>query len=70
MQVGIVNWAQKVKKKKGLKAVMVGSGAGSGSGSGSTPGQPSSDTGSTSVGIQLEKLVHKASNPEQNDGSK
>ncbi|XP_062101336.1 MLO-like protein 1 [Humulus lupulus] len=70
MQVGIVNWAQKVKKKKGLKAAIVGSGAGSGPGSGSTPGQPSSDTGSTSVGIQLERLVHKASNPEQNDGSK
>ncbi|PON87463.1 Mlo-related protein [Trema orientale] len=65
VQVGLVGWAQKAKKKKGLKAAADGSGSGTGS------GQPSSDAGSTSAaGIQLGKLVHKASKLEQTDGSK
>lgn len=73
VQVGLVGWAQKVKKKKGLKEAGDGSGTGSGTVAGS--GQPSSDTASTSVtasavGIQLGRLVHKASTPEQTDGSK
>ncbi|PON56658.1 Mlo-related protein [Parasponia andersonii] len=67
VQVGLVGWAQKAKKKKGLKAAADGSSSGTGSGT----GQPSSDAGSTSaVGIQLGRLVHKASKPEQTDCSK
>lgn len=72
VQVGLVGWAQKVKRKKGLKAAVDGSGSGSGSGSGAAP--QSSHDGSTSatsssMGIQLGRLANKAKS-EQTDGSK
>lgn len=53
LQVGLVNWAQKAKKKKGLRAA-----AGDGSGS----GQASSHDGST-IGVQLGRVFRKASAP-------
>uniref|UniRef100_A0A5B7BDC0 MLO-like protein n=1 Tax=Davidia involucrata TaxID=16924 RepID=A0A5B7BDC0_DAVIN len=52
VQVGLVGWAQKVKMKKGLK------GATNGSGQGSTT------DGSTTVGLQLGRVVRKESAPE------
>lgn len=72
VQVGLVGWAQKVKRK-GLKASVDGSGSGPGSGSGAA--QQSSHVGSTSatsssMGIQLGRLVNKATKSEQTDGSK
>ncbi|KAK3039848.1 hypothetical protein RJ639_028241 [Escallonia herrerae] len=51
IQVGLVGWAQKVKRKKGLKAAATGS------------VQGSSTDGST-AGIQLGRVVHKESAPE------
>ena len=74
VQVGLVGWAQKVKRKKGLKAAVDGSGSGSGLGSGSGAAQQSSHDGSTSatsssMGIQLGRLANKAKS-EQTDGSK
>ncbi|KAK3025824.1 hypothetical protein RJ639_041272 [Escallonia herrerae] len=51
IQVSLVDWAQKVKRKKGLKAAATGS------------VQGSSTDGST-VGIQLGRVVHKESAPE------
>ncbi|XP_024022269.1 MLO-like protein 1 [Morus notabilis] len=69
VQVGLVGWAQKVKRKKGLKAAADGSGSGSGA------DQQSSNDGSTSAttsatGIQLGRLVNKATKPELTVGSK
>ncbi|GAV57493.1 Mlo domain-containing protein [Cephalotus follicularis] len=58
IQVGLVGWAQKVKRKKGLKAASEGSGNGSGS------GQASSHGGS-SVAIQLGTILHKQSTSEE-----
>lgn len=52
VQVGLVGWAQKAKKKKGLKP------AGNGSGQGSSH-EP------TSRGIQLGSALRKASAPEE-----
>ncbi|GMN48622.1 hypothetical protein TIFTF001_017790 [Ficus carica] len=74
VQVGLVGWAQKVKRK-GLKASVDGSGSGSGPGSGSGATQQSSHIGSTSatsssMGIQLGRLANKATKSEQTDGSK
>lgn len=69
VQAGLLGWAQKVKQKKGLKAA-----AGDASGSGSGTGQATSNNGST-TGIQLGRIVHKASTQEiqpaiASDGSK
>jgi mlo protein len=52
VQVGLIGWAEKVKKKKGLKAASNGSGQGS-SHEGSTPS------------IQMGSVFHKASIPEE-----
>ncbi|KAL5560651.1 hypothetical protein UlMin_036862 [Ulmus minor] len=60
VQVGLVGWAQKAKKKKASKDA---AGEESGTGSGTT--HASSHTGS-SIGIQLGKLVNKASTQEGN----
>ncbi|KAK2966590.1 hypothetical protein RJ640_025275 [Escallonia rubra] len=51
IQVGLVGWAQKVKRKKGLKAAVAGSVQGS-------------STDGSSAGVQLGRLVHKESAPE------
>ncbi|XP_004290768.1 PREDICTED: MLO-like protein 1-like isoform 3 [Fragaria vesca subsp. vesca] len=66
VQVGLVGWAQKVKKKKAAAAADA-SGSGSGSGSGSV--QPSSHGGSISsaFGIQMGKLGKKTTKPEENN---
>ncbi|KAG6725791.1 hypothetical protein I3842_02G048400 [Carya illinoinensis] len=53
VQAGLVGWAQKVKKKKGLKAA-----ANNGSGQGSSHE-------STTVGIQMGAVLRKASTPEE-----
>lgn len=61
VQVGLLDWAGKVKRKKGLKAAVDASGSGSsGSGAGPGNGQAASNNGST-LGIQLGRLVHKSS---------
>lgn len=52
VQVGLVGWAEKVKKKKGLKGASNGS------------GQGSSNQGPT-VGIQMAAALRKASTPEE-----
>lgn len=52
VQVGLIGWAEKVKKKKGLKAASNGSGQGS-SHEGSTPG------------IQMGSVFRMASTPEE-----
>ena len=52
VQVGLVGWAQKAKKKKGLKAA------------GNDSGQGSSHE-ATSRGIQLGSAFRKASTPEE-----
>lgn len=52
VQVGLVGWAQKAKRKKGLKATS----------DGSVPA--SSHGGSSAAGIQLGRVLRKASAPE------
>lgn len=74
VQVGILDWAGKVRRKKGLKAAFDASGSGSGSGAGPGNGQAASKNGST-LGIQLGRLVQKSSAEEiqpapGTDGSK
>ncbi|KAH0978555.1 hypothetical protein GBA52_028274 [Prunus armeniaca] len=65
VQVGLVGWAQKVKKKKSLEAANDASGSGSGSGSGQ--GQASSHGGglASNMGIQLGKFINKATKQEE-----
>lgn len=60
VQVGLVGWAQKVKKKKGLKAATEGSG----SISGPNPSQADSNNGS-SMGVQLGGIVNKTHTPQE-----
>lgn len=55
IQVGLVGWAQKVKRKNVLKAAAAANGSGSGSGSGQ---------GSSTGGVQLASIVPKAAEPE------
>lgn len=54
VQVSLVGWAEKAKKKKGLKGAVNGS------------GQGSSHEGST-VGIQLGTAFRKASTPQETE---
>ncbi|XP_050363358.1 MLO-like protein 1 [Argentina anserina] len=61
VQVGLVGWAQKVKKKKAAEADASGSGSGSGSVQASSHG---GGIGSA-FGIQMGKLAKKAPKPEE-----
>ncbi|KAF8031931.1 hypothetical protein BT93_D0979 [Corymbia citriodora subsp. variegata] len=54
LQVGLVNWAHKAKKRKGLRAA-AGDGSGSGSGQASSHG--------SSIGVQLASIFRKAPAP-------
>lgn len=53
IQVGLVGWAQKVKRKNVLKAAAAANDSGSGSGQGSSTG-----------GVQLASIVPKEAEPE------
>lgn len=57
IQVGLVGWAQKAKKKNLLKTEA------------NSAGQESTSSKGSSVGIQLSKVVRKQSNPEENQPS-
>ncbi|KAM7273278.1 hypothetical protein ACFE04_027942 [Oxalis oulophora] len=69
IQVGLVGWANKVKKKKTLKVASNQPGSGSSFGTGHSPG-------SSSVAIQMGRLIHSDSAPAEiqpvpdTDGSK
>lgn len=63
VQVGLVGWAQKVKKKKAAAA----DASGSGSGSGSVPASSHGGSIGSAFGIQMGKLGKKTTKPEENN---